>query len=818
MGYNIYDNAKKSVPWEDIMRYMKDVIGDDYKDWTKGTGVLIASQTGTGKTTFILEKLLTHAAENNKYVVYVCNRKSLNNQMREIIMNNLFGNDSEIKPEDIRYLIIKTYQECEKNGDIPEIKDFSGMYYDTVEEKFLDKYVFGEFFTDLSSDSIMYYVFDEAHYFVSDSLFNENTNQWGVQRLIAPESVSVFLTATPEPLAIYLELITQRAYWFPKKQLDEMFYWHRHRRYVSSVIERNGHNPIQELRRYKQSIPLYGLFHQESIVYPLALLYRKPENVRSTLPVPHLFGHRKLQYFKPEIVKKEMDRALSERFRRAVYFTSMCLEGLDNRSSHFFPKSQIFLNQIDYSYLDIWYFDDYCELIKEIQESSDKWVFFVDSIKEGKQLANSIKKTKENVVFLTADSRDKIDSEEHKTFTQIEKEQRFDCDVLITTRVLDCGVSLTDKAIKNIVIDEKDITEFIQMIGRRRCQGEDDKIRCFIKHIGNGEWHQKIALLERNLDFIADFYNAQFPDINHPEQNIDIVPVLMKIKSNQYSDLIIVDPYSPFSPAKVAKEFSVNMAVFVNHLYNYTILWRARQQEKPNEYPYLNAQVMRLGHEYNQKRWYGYETSVDALRKILVESKQKGDMSETDRETFIKDCLDVISNIQKVHLPQNMIDVIKKYKKRNPDSNECIKVSPQSLNKTFKELGLPYQVVGRQKGKNERKTSWTIIDITVSNEEEEMAQGKTEEKEYILDVIEKNSLVFKDGILTRYNPIKDPEYVDLEKKGGAEYLKRRYGIEIPEKNEDYYFDRVEGAKGPDDIKWLMLRGLYVSWYGDGTES
>lgn len=102
MGYNIYENAKKSVPWEDIMRYMKDVIGDDYKDWTKGTGVLIASQTGTGKTTFILEKLLTHAAENNKYVVYVCNRKSLNNQMREIIMNNLFGNDSEIKPEDIR--------------------------------------------------------------------------------------------------------------------------------------------------------------------------------------------------------------------------------------------------------------------------------------------------------------------------------------------------------------------------------------------------------------------------------------------------------------------------------------------------------------------------------------------------------------------------------------------------------------------------------------------------------------------------------------------------------------------------------------------
>lgn len=808
------------------MQYLTALIGENYKYWKQGTGVLIASQTGTGKTTFILEKLLTYAAENNRYVVYVCNRKSLSNQMREIIINNLFGNDSEIKPEDTRYLIIKTYQECEKNGDIPEIKDYSGMYYDTAEEKYRSKYVCGTNFLDYSSLDVMYYVFDEAHYFVSDALFNENTNQWCTQRLIAKHSVSVFLTATPEPLMLYLGLITGKENRDTKALLEEMFYWHRYRRYVSSVIEKNGHNPREELEMYQQRIPLYGSFHQESFKYPLELLYRKPMNVRRTLPFPFLLGYKKLQYFKPEIVEKEIDRALSDRFTMLNKFVICTLRNWTILDSPFFSALQIYLGKIDYSYLDIWYFSDYCELTKEIQESSDKWVFFVDNIKEGEQLANSIRKIKENMVFLTADSRDKKDSKEQKTFAQIEKEQRFDCDVLIATRVLDCGVSLTDTAIKNIVIDEKDITEFIQMIGRRRCQGKDDKIRCFIKHIGNGEWHRKIALLEKNLDFMFDLYNAQFPDIYHPEQNIDIVPVLMKIKSNQYSDLIIVDPYSANSPAKVAKEFSVNMTALVNHLYNYTVLCNDRQNERPKRYPYLETQLMKLGHNYDPNRWYRYETSVEALRKILEESKQKGDMLVADMEMFIKNCLDVISNIQKIHLPQIMINVLKRYEKRNPDSNECMDVSPLSLNKTFKELGLPYKVVSTTTGKENIEKSWAIIDIEEQNEAKDKKKKTKVDKEdakYICSVLENNPRYIIDN-LNVWHPVVDPLYENFEllakkhSKTIDRYIEDEYGIKIPKKDDDYYYNEIEGAKDGNDIEHYLGRFLFLSGHNKGTES
>ena len=47
------------------MRYIDDIIGEEYKKWIYGTSVLIASQKGTGKTTFILEKLLANAIKYN---------------------------------------------------------------------------------------------------------------------------------------------------------------------------------------------------------------------------------------------------------------------------------------------------------------------------------------------------------------------------------------------------------------------------------------------------------------------------------------------------------------------------------------------------------------------------------------------------------------------------------------------------------------------------------------------------------------------------------------------------------------------------------
>ena len=60
------------------MTYISDIIGQDYLNWNNQY-ILISSHTGSGKTTFILNQLLPHAIKQNKYILYLCNNKVLNN-------------------------------------------------------------------------------------------------------------------------------------------------------------------------------------------------------------------------------------------------------------------------------------------------------------------------------------------------------------------------------------------------------------------------------------------------------------------------------------------------------------------------------------------------------------------------------------------------------------------------------------------------------------------------------------------------------------------------------------------------------------------
>ena len=55
------------------MHYVTDIVGNEYLSWEKGSRVIITSQTGSGKSTFVLETLLRNAINHDKYVVFFCN-------------------------------------------------------------------------------------------------------------------------------------------------------------------------------------------------------------------------------------------------------------------------------------------------------------------------------------------------------------------------------------------------------------------------------------------------------------------------------------------------------------------------------------------------------------------------------------------------------------------------------------------------------------------------------------------------------------------------------------------------------------------------
>ncbi|MGN0617566.1 MAG: DEAD/DEAH box helicase family protein [Ruminiclostridium sp.] len=69
------------------MPYVSDLIGDDYKRWNSDNprmrNILISAGTGTGKTTFILTKLLLYCAQENKKILFLSNRKALEIQVKE---------------------------------------------------------------------------------------------------------------------------------------------------------------------------------------------------------------------------------------------------------------------------------------------------------------------------------------------------------------------------------------------------------------------------------------------------------------------------------------------------------------------------------------------------------------------------------------------------------------------------------------------------------------------------------------------------------------------------------------------------------------
>lgn len=64
---------------------VSDAIGDDYKNWNCADPVFIDAPTGTGKTTFVYEKLIPDAITEGHGVLIVSNRIALSMQQKRRI-------------------------------------------------------------------------------------------------------------------------------------------------------------------------------------------------------------------------------------------------------------------------------------------------------------------------------------------------------------------------------------------------------------------------------------------------------------------------------------------------------------------------------------------------------------------------------------------------------------------------------------------------------------------------------------------------------------------------------------------------------------
>lgn len=169
---------------ENPKKYITEEIGEEYNSWEPTDIIMITAPTGSGKTYFCLNVLLLERAmKRGERILYLVNRKILKMQLQESLKsiseeyhwNNL--NDYR-RVED--YIEIETYQSIEKKLKFTDISKLSEV------KKFFE-----------SRYSIV--VYDECHYFYSDSDFNTYTElSYSFLRFCFDTKIQIFMSATME--------------------------------------------------------------------------------------------------------------------------------------------------------------------------------------------------------------------------------------------------------------------------------------------------------------------------------------------------------------------------------------------------------------------------------------------------------------------------------------------------------------------------------------------------------------------------------------------------------------------------------------------
>lgn len=182
------------------LKWVSDVIGEEWKTWNKGDIVKINAQTGTGKTHFIINVLLKKMNSWEK-LVYICNRIELKRQIKLDLLKKYdeFGlievdedTKNTISVEVDEDIIVIDMNKLDK---LTEIKNITICSYHELAERELDNIYYN---TSYSLHGFKYIVCDECHFFLTDAGFNNKTSYtfFNLVREEYPDSIRIFISAT----------------------------------------------------------------------------------------------------------------------------------------------------------------------------------------------------------------------------------------------------------------------------------------------------------------------------------------------------------------------------------------------------------------------------------------------------------------------------------------------------------------------------------------------------------------------------------------------------------------------------------------------
>lgn len=547
--------------------YISDIIQADIMKWKPKDTVFISAPTGTGKTTFVLEQLLPYAINNEKRILYLCNRSVLEQQLKAKLFKRQ-GIDT-----DNAELIKSTY-------------DFEGISIMTYQRLQSLK---GNALQEIEND-FSYIIYDEIHYLMEDAAFNAYTSK--LWKFISCRCISIFMSATLDDLPeriinkMYDEYVDERLNW----EVENKFL--RKKKIIMPLCQTMIHNLVNGLNYGDGDIPYNHVWY-----------YDVPEQEKNIM----------VKYYEDEemIIK---------------------------------------------------------EIIDNQKNTDDKWLLFTNNKKRGALLCASLKKSNISTEMFSADDR------ESDIRKEIINQEAFETRVLITTKVLDNGITLKDCKLKHIMIDTISETEFLQMLGRKRYINQKDKFILYIcKKSAKQFSGYKNLECKKNIDFLTKAHtNAEICDESK--------------KSKEYDEMV-----KKFMYVDKDGKFVINEWALVYYKKQYEFVCRMEEAVQKDEWAFVKEQLSWLGMEKQFDENNALERAVadeckEELSEYLTSLRDKS-LDKEEQKEFRKSVKNYAIKMKK--------EICKN--SRTPG----LKV----INQFFKESELPFFIESGERGGS---TKWQI--------------------------------------------------------------------------------------------------------------
>ena len=162
---------------------------------------------------------------------------------------------------------------------------------------------------------------------------------------------------------------------------------------------------------------------------------------------------------------KSEDNAIDNIFKRKGYKEYALSENYENINLHILEAENALVEKMK----------------ENIHSSGEKWLVFVDSIDMGKAIKKRILCDQEveesQVVFIDADYEN--DKEANHSVSEIVENKKSKKRVVISTAVMDNGITFWDQDLVNVAIFADTEETFLQMLGRRRRE-HNDKVNLYV--------------------------------------------------------------------------------------------------------------------------------------------------------------------------------------------------------------------------------------------------------------------------------------------------------------------------------------------------